>query len=135
MSENLVPAELLTGVAEMDGQHERLFDEMRQVKEAFLAVAADHGAALQLMSHLADDLDAHFAWEEAAARQIGVPFEAHTQEHARIADFVRAKIGEISSGDCNIPALMVYMERCFETHMVHHDLKLGRQLRPAEALD
>ena len=135
MNEHLVPAELLTGIAEMDGQHERLFDEMQKVKDAFLAVEADHGAALQLMSHLADDLEAHFAWEEAAARHIGIPFESHAREHAKIGAFVRAKIDEISGGDCNIPALMVFMERCFETHMVHHDLKLGRQLLPAEALD
>ena len=135
MSERLVPAELLTGVAEMDGQHERLFDEMRQVKEAFLAVEADHGAALQLMSHLAGDLDAHFAWEEAAAREIGIPFESHIREHAKIGAFVRAKIVEISKGECNIPALMVFMERCFETHVVHHDLKLGRDLQPVAALD
>lgn len=134
MSEPLVPDALLTGVAEMDGQHERLFDEMQQVKEAFLAVEADYGAALKLMSHLADDLEAHFAWEEAAARQSGIPFESHAREHAKIGAFVRAKIVEVSSGDCNIPALMVFMERCFETHMVHHDLKLGRQLLPAEAL-
>ena len=72
--------------------------------------------------------------EEAAARQSGIPFESHAREHAKIGAFVRAKIVEVSSGDCNIPALMVFMERCFETHMVHHDLKLGRQLLPAEAL-
>jgi hemerythrin-like metal-binding protein len=135
MSEALVPAELLTGITEMDGQHEHLFDEMHQVKEAFLAVEADHGAALRLMSRLADDLDAHFAWEEAAARASGIPFENHTREHAKIAAFVRAKINEISSGECNIPALMVFMERCFETHVLHHDLKLGRDLLPAEALE
>jgi hemerythrin-like metal-binding protein len=135
MSKILVPAELLTGVDEMDGQHEHLFDEMRQVKEAFLAVEADQGAALTLMSRLAEDLDAHFAWEEAAARASGIPFESHAREHAKIGAFVRAKLGEISSGDCNIPALMVYMERCFETHVLHHDLKLGHDLLPAEALD
>lgn len=135
MSKVLVPAELLTGVDEMDGQHEHLFDETHQVKEVFLAVEADHGAALTLMSRLVEDLDAHFACEEAAARASGIPFESHTREHAKIGAFIRAKIGEISSGECNIPALMVYMERCFETHVVHHDLKLGRDLQPAEALE
>jgi hypothetical protein len=29
---------------------------------------------------------------------------------------------------------MVFMDRCFETHVVHHDLKLGRDLLAAQAL-
>jgi hemerythrin-like metal-binding protein len=129
MSANLVPNELLTGVAEMDSQHDLLFTEMQRVKHALLAVAEDHDEGLALLSQLAEDLDAHFAWEEEAARANGIPFAGHTREHARIAAFVRAKISEISSGGCNIPALMVFMERQFETHVVHYDLKLATELR------
>jgi len=134
MSTILVPTGLLTGVAEMDGQHDRLFHEIQQVKDALLAAVDGHGVGLALLSRLADGLDEHFAWEEDSARAHGIPFADHTREHARIAAFIRAKISEMNSGECNIPALMVFMDRCFETHVVHHDLKLGQDLLAAQAL-
>ncbi len=127
----LIPTELLTGVAEMDGQHEHLFLEMQKVKNALLLVADDHGEGLRLLSALARELETHFVWEQLEAARYGIPFENHAKEHARIGAFVRAKIREIEGGDCNIPALMVFMERQFESHVVHHDLKFGLALRAA----
>jgi len=132
MSAILVPTELLTGVAEMDGQHDRLFHEIQQVKDALLAVGDGQGDGLALLSRLADALDQHFVWEEESARVHGIPFADHARDHARIGAFVRAKIKELNSGECNIPALMVFMDRCFETHVVHHDLKLGQDLLAAQ---
>lgn len=134
MNMNFVPVELRTGVDAMDGQHEHLFGQMAQVKEAFLADVPDHEAGLVLMSRLVKDLDEHFHWEEQEARERGIAFESHTREHAKIGAFVHAKIAEIKDGECNIPALMVFMERCFENHVLHHDLKLGRALLPADAV-
>ena len=129
-----MPTALLSGVAEMDDQHDRLFNEIVQVKCALLDVAGDHADGLALLSHFAEDLVAHFAWEEEAAKAEGIPFdESHIKEHHKITAFVQAKVGEVSRGECNIPALMVFMERCFETHVVQHDLKLGRDLQAAHA--
>lgn len=133
MSAILVPAGLLTGVAEMDDQHDRLFQEIQQAKDALLASAEGQGDGLALLSRLAESLDQHFVWEEASAREHGIPFADHAKDHARIGAFVRAKLKELNSGECNIPALMVFMDRCFETHVVHHDLKLGRDLLAAQA--
>lgn len=133
MTEMLVPTELLTGIAEMDGQHDRLFQEMLQVKNALLAVSDDDAHGLALLSRLADDLVRHYAWEEAAARRYGVPFADHAREHSRMAAFVQAKIDEIERGVCNIPALMVFMERKFESHVAHFDLQLGLALQAARA--
>ena len=133
MSAILVPTELLTGVAEMDGQHDRLFQEIQQVKDGLLAAGDVQGYGLALLSRLADDLDRHFMWEEESARANGIPFADHARDHARIGAFVRAKIRELNRGECNIPALMVFMDRCFETHVVHHDLKLGRDLLASQA--
>ncbi|WP_374341951.1 bacteriohemerythrin [Methyloversatilis sp.] len=131
MTEVLVPVELLTGVGEMDAQHDHLFHEMQKVKNALLAVSGDDEEGLSLLSRLTDDLAQHFAWEEEAARTHGVPFGEHRREHARMLAFVRTKIAEIDRGICNIPALMVFMERKFESHVVHYDLMLGRALRDA----
>ncbi|HQU77862.1 MAG TPA: hypothetical protein PLU47_00185 [Azonexus sp.] len=131
MAEVLVPTELLTGVGEMDAQHDHLFHEMEKVKNALLAVSDDGDDGLLLLSGLAEDLAQHFVWEEEAARKHGVPFGEHAREHARIIAFVRAKIAEIDKGVCNIPALMVFMERKFESHVVHFDLMLGRALKDA----
>ena len=133
MSAILVPTELLTGVAEMDGQHDRLFQEIQQVKDGLLAAGDVQGDGMALLSRLADDLDRHFMWEEESARANGIPFADHARDHARIGAFVRAKIRELNRGECNIPALMVFMDRCFETHVVHHDLKLGRDLLASQA--
>lgn len=57
----------------------------------------------------------------------------HFKEHRKITAFVQAKVGEVSRGECNIPALMVFMERCFETHVAQYDLKLGHDLQAAHA--
>jgi hemerythrin-like metal-binding protein len=134
MIEIHMPTELLSGVAEMDDQHDRLFNEIVQVKCALLEGAGDPADGLALLSRFAEDLDAHFAWEEEAARAKGIPFdEGHFKEHRKITAFVQAKVGEVSRGECNIPALMVFMERCFETHVAQHDLKLGHDLQAAHA--
>lgn len=133
MSAILVPAGLLTGVAEMDVQHDRLFHEIQQAKDALLAASEGQGDGLALLTRLAESLDQHFVWEEESARAHGIPFADHAKDHARIGAFVRAKLKELNSGECNIPALMVFMDRCFETHVVHHDLKLGQDLLAAQA--
>lgn len=135
MNLNLVPSELLTGVGEMDRQHDHLFQEIKQVKEALLSATDDPERGLEMLSQLVVTLDAHFAWEEDAARACGIPFFGHTKEHARIASFCRAMLGEIDSGECNIPALMVYMDRCFEAHVFHYDLKLGQDLLAAQSFE
>ena len=129
MAEVLVPTELLTGVGEMDAQHDHLFHEMQTVKNALLAVSGDGTDGLPLLSGLTEDLVQHFMWEDEAARMHGIQFEEHRREHARIIAFVRNKIAEIDKGICNIPALMVFMERKFESHVVHYDLMLGRALK------
>lgn len=133
MAEVLVPVELLTGVAEMDDQHSDLFREMHKVKNALLAVSGDDGEGRMLLLQLIDDLEEHIAWEEAAARAHTIPCDEHQREHARILAFVRAKMAEFDRGSCNIPALMVFMERKFESHVSHFDMSLGRALRDAAA--
>lgn len=131
MTDLLVPTELLTDVAEMDAQHDHLFNTMLQVKNALLSVSDVDEQGLSLLAQLLEELLEHFAWEQDAARANSIPFEHHAREHARIAAFVRGKIPEIRSGRCNVPALMVYMERSFESHVVHFDLGLGAALRAA----
>jgi len=127
----LVPTELLTGVAEMDGQHDHLFNTMQQVKNALLSVSDVDEASLTLLAQMLEELLEHFAWEQEAARANGIPFESHAREHARMAAFVRSKILELRNGQCNVPALMVFMERTFESHVAHFDLGLGTALRAA----
>lgn len=133
MAETLVPTELLTGIGEMDTQHDHLFQEMQKVKDALLADASEGADGLSLLSGLANELAQHFAWEEGAASEHGIPFQEHAREHGRIIAFIDNKIAEIDRGVCNIPALMVFMERKFESHVVHYDLMLGRALKSAVA--
>ena len=133
MNDVHMPTELVSGVAEMDAQHDRLFNEIVQVKCTLLEVAGDRKDGLALLSRFADDLITHFGWEEETARAAGIPFDdAHIKEHRKITAFIQAKVGEVSRGECNVPALMVFMERCFETHVVQYDLKLGHALQAAQ---
>ena len=131
MVQTLVPLELMTGVQDMDAQHDHLFQQMARVKEAFFAVSEDSTEGLQLLSQLADDLVRHYAWEAAEAKKLNAPFGEHAREHARMAAFVEAKIGEIERGTCNIPALMVFMERKFESHVAQFDVRLAKALQAA----
>ena len=132
MSEVHMPTQLVSGVADLDDQHDLLFNEIMQVKCALLDVAANRADGLALLSRFADDLIAHFGWEEAAASAAGFLFDDdHLREHRRMTAFIRAKVDEVSRGECNVPALMVFMERCFETHVVQYDLKLGHDLQAA----
>jgi hemerythrin len=131
MTESFVPTELLTGIDEMDAQHDHLFSSMFRVKNALLSVSYVDEQGLSLLAQLLDELLEHFVWEQEAALANGIPFESHAKEHARISAFVRGKIPEIRSGRCNVPALMVFMERSFESHVAHFDLGLGTALRAA----
>lgn len=125
----------MTGIGELDGQHDHLFQEMQLVKNAFLSVSededADHAHGLRLLTHLGESLSEHFAWEARMAREHAIPFVDHAREHVRISSFVTRKIREILDDQCNIPALMVFMERMFESHVSHFDLALGQALKAA----
>ena len=60
----------------------------------------------------------------------------YSQELWKIAQMVQAHpalMAEFDRGSCNIPALMVFMERKFESHVSHFDMSLGRALRDAAA--
>ncbi len=127
----LLPTELLTDVAAMDEQHDHLFEEIQRVKNILLAVQNNDGPGMVLLTRFVEEMAEHFDWEETAARNHGIPFETHAREHARIMAFLRGKLREIDEGDCNIPALMVFVERQFESHVAHHDLALGQALRAA----
>lgn len=59
MTDLLVPTELLTGVAEMDGQHDHLFNSMLQVKNALLSVSDVDEKGLTLLARLLDELLEH----------------------------------------------------------------------------
>lgn len=86
-----------------------------------------------LLSRFAEDLVAHFAWSEEAARAEGIQFERATSRASQDYRLRPGEGGRGQSGECNIPALMVFMERCFETHVVQYDLKLGHDLQAAHA--
>lgn len=135
MTDILLPASLMTGIGELDGQHDHLFQEMQLVKNAFLSVSededADYAHGILLLTHLSESLAEHFAWEARMAQEHGIPFAEHAKEHVRMSNFVRRKIGEILYDRSSISALMVFMERMFESHVSHFDLALGQALKAA----
>lgn len=126
-----LPKELETGVVDMDAQHEEIFGQMHELKALLMGREALDAHSFALLTQLAIDMAMHFAWEEQAAAENGIPFAEHTREHERIKKFLLAKAREFEEGECNIPALLVYMDRKFESHVAYFDQPLGRRLREA----
>lgn len=129
MAELQLPKELATGVLEMDDQHEDIFRQMHEVKSRLMERETLDAESFALVSQLAIDMAMHFAWEEQTAAEAGIPFAEHTREHERIKKFLLTKASQVEQGECNIPALLVYMDRKFETHIVYFDRPFGRQLQ------
>lgn len=127
-TEILLPNELHTGVTEMDAQHEALFSSMQTIKAALMTPDADLDAGMRQLAQLQADMAAHFAWEEQAAAADAIPFNEHAAEHRRLLALMDKKIAEARTGSGNIPALLVFLDRCFEMHVTHFDQSLGRQL-------
>jgi hemerythrin-like metal-binding protein len=124
----MLPDELQTGIAELDTQHENLFRLIQDVKSSLLGSGHDQTCAMSLLADLAIELAMHFAWEEQAASEIGMPFANHTREHQRIKRFLLSRTEECVRGRCNIPALLVFLDRQFESHVTHYDQALGQGL-------
>ena len=128
MTVAMLPDALQTGIAELDTQHENLFRLIRDVKTSLLDADHDQGCAMSLLADLAIELAMHFAWEEQAAGEIGMPFASHAREHQRIKRFLLSRTEECVQGRCNIPALLVFLDRQFESHVTHYDQALGLSL-------
>lgn len=124
-----LPKELETGVFDMDAQHEEIFGQMHQLKALLMGRDEMDALSFAHLTQLAIDMAMHFAWEEQAAAESGIPFADHTREHERIKKFLLAKAREFEEGECNIPALLVYMDRKFESHVAYFDQPLGRRLK------
>lgn len=128
-TETLLPNELHTGVDEMDAQHEALFSAMQSIKTALMTPDADLAAGMQQLLRLQADMAAHFRWEESAAAARAIPFAEHAAEHGRLLALIDKKIAEAQNGSGNIPALLVFLDRCFEMHVTHFDQTLGQGLK------
>ena len=127
--QNLLPNELHTGVSDLDAQHEGLFSEMQAIKNALMSPDADIPAGLRRLTQLELDMASHFAWEETQAAALAIAFAAHAAEHQRLLALMHSKIAEAHTGAGNIPALLVFLDRCFEMHVKHFDQSLGMLLR------
>jgi hemerythrin len=73
---------LAVGIAEIDAQHEALFDIAGRI-EAAATARESVGHLEELFSTLAENAMDHFADEERVMREVGYPLlPRHTQEHA-----------------------------------------------------
>lgn len=134
-TKNQLPNELHTGVADLDSQHEGLFGEMQAIKTALLSQQADLAEGMRRLVQLEIDMANHFAWEESEAARHAIAFAAHTAEHQRLLMLMGKKIAEARDGAGNIPALLVFLDRCFEMHVKHFDQSLGMLLRGTRSSD
>jgi hemerythrin len=74
------------GIAEIDGQHRRLFELLGEMK-GWSGTDLEHAAALDILDSLTEYAQVHFAVEESVMRMLHYPqTAAHIVEHQRFAD-------------------------------------------------
>ena len=79
-----LPAKYQIGIAEIDAQHRGLFDILSKL-EKYSGKGYSYEAARDILSHLANYANVHFAIEESLMRMHAYPgLEAHVAEHQRL---------------------------------------------------
>jgi len=118
------------GYAAMDDEHRAQVDLVRELAHAVEA-GADQEALDAILDRLIETTNLHFLSEQLLMRQHNYPqYEAHTQEHDRLIEEVRAfrasaKRGERARGQ----QLVLVLARWLSDHMRGMDRGLGHYLK------
>jgi hemerythrin-like metal-binding protein len=114
-----------TGIAELDDLHRRLVDECNELL-ALTASDADWSAIVAKTSELISHCIDHFRIEEAIMERIQFPrHEAHTAEHRRLEDRLRALLARVQGCDGSLAEhrdLPVSLGPLIIDVMIRHDL-------------
>ncbi len=117
---------LYTGNAEIDAQHQRLFNLLKALKTP-LADREELLSTTEILDQISEYIHVHFSFEEQWMKDIGYPdFEAHQREHA---DFVEQNLGFLREhhfgGSLSESEIARYLERWLVRHISGTDLKIA----------
>ncbi|HZX29930.1 MAG TPA: hemerythrin domain-containing protein [Rhodocyclaceae bacterium] len=119
-----LPAELVLGVPELDGQHEALFAQLVFLKN--LCLKEKHLPAAEadaLLKALRD----HYDSEERLADEMGEDFSDHARQHEVMLLAVAKTLKEVVEKRANVFALLRYLDYWFERHIVEEDRVFDRR--------
>lgn len=122
---------LLTGISEIDAQHQVLFDVVARLEKA--VTSEDKWSAVHFgLVELAGYVNIHFAVEEALMRLHGYPdLEAHIAEHRRSsADLCELEANSIRRKDIS-ESMLAMLRAWLITHIGGADLAYVPHLRTA----
>lgn len=111
-----------TGLARIDAQHQRLFEDAEAVVGAVLG-GAPVIRLRKLLEALMDDTVEHFRTEEELMQKHGYPgFAAHASEHARLLAELRALRAGVESGKLTTLQVTAFLEDWLRHHIQELDL-------------
>lgn len=114
-------------VAELDRQHQRLFDLFNELYEA---MQQGKGPAVigQVLTAVIDYTAYHFAFEEGLLRQNGYPqFAAHHAEHVRLGQQAKELAARARQQDVT-PATLKFLSGWLLNHILVEDRKFAASL-------
>lgn len=123
----LLPAELITGLPEIDAQHEALFGRLAFLKD--LCLRTRH-LPLSEAEALLHDLREHYATETRLAEAAGMDFSEHARQHEVMLLAVTKTLKEVVEGRANVFGLIRYLDYWFERHIAEEDILLGPRSEP-----
>lgn len=126
----LLPAELITGLPEIDDQHEALFGRLAFLKD--LCLRTRH-LPLSEAEALLQELREHYETETRLAEAAGMDFSEHARQHEVMLLAVTKTLKEVVEGRANVFWLIRYLDYWFERHIAEEDVLLGPGSAPGRS--
>lgn len=130
LASTMLPEALVLDVPEIDSQHEDIFFQIESLKESCLESNALPVAAID---RLLASLVTHFATEERLAREAGIYFSDHEQQHRDSLAAIKRATHGVQQGTRDVFCLLRYLECWFERHITDADRPLAERLNRTPA--
>lgn len=126
-------AKYLLGQAQIDDEHQRLFELINSFYDAFM-LDHDRATVRGLLGRLVEHIQLHFANEEALMQESGFPgLDGHRGQHQKLLEQVlevSAKFQDRSVNPTHDTVLV--LRNCLGDHILRHDLVFGAHLKSWE---
>lgn len=117
---------LVTGVRQIDLQHQELIEIINELEAAHTA-GRQAEALNEVLPRLGAYVLFHFGTEESLMSTVAAP--AHAEKHRRQHDEFSDRVAELHTqpiGDIDLGAFVAYLQRWLLEHIMKTDRELGR---------
>lgn len=123
-------AKYLLGQAQLDDEHQRLFELINNFYDAFM-LDHDRATVRGLLDRLVEHIQLHFANEEALMRETGFPgLEAHRVQHRILLEQVLGVHAKFQDRNVNpTHDTVLVLRSCLGEHILRYDLGFGAHLK------